>query len=247
MTAENRHLLYEDDDGNLVGLEEVQLLDNPPQSRLPGLRRLLREEDSFLRFQAALVLAAWGDADGLRAIEEMIDSQIHLRVELSPHRLGGYDNVYDDLADATRKYSLCLGETPDVERIYAKLLSLYGPAQFESKFKHALLRSNLSEKLFDHTVEAISRANMLGRRYLASQLVPVVARWRPSEARALVSQFVNIPRETPDPLNNVAEALGYVDDVWSRDLLRRLSNDDDPAVAGEANNSLAKLASKIRR
>ena len=96
MTREEyEHLLYCDETGELVGLAEVQLMDPAPVERIPAVQALLGEDDPYVAFQAAIVLAAWGDLTGLACIEQMIDSRIHERVTLCPHRLHDHDNVYE--------------------------------------------------------------------------------------------------------------------------------------------------------
>jgi hypothetical protein len=61
LTPENiRPLLYEDAQGEVIGLDEVQLLDPIPEHRIPLLRQLMNGQDKYLAVHAAQVLAAWG-------------------------------------------------------------------------------------------------------------------------------------------------------------------------------------------
>lgn len=205
-----RRLLYEDNDGTVIGLDEVQLLDPVPEDRIPAVRTLLASPDPRVVFEAAIVLAAWGDDAGIKRVEEMIDRRIDLDVTLSPHRIHGYDNVYDEIAQAVRAYGLSGGDASVRERLYRKLLYLYGPLRFESRLKGALLREEgLKDGLYSEVIAAIERALALGEPYLASQLLPVAAKWAPSEAPRLIALFSACPAQTPDPAANVAEALEY--------------------------------------
>lgn len=227
------HLLYADETGEIVGLDEVQLMDPPPVERFPAVRALLQEDDEHLVFEAAIVLAAWGDKVGLDRIEQMIDSRIHERTTLSPHRLHGYDNVYDELANAIYLFGMTTpGHEETIERLYRKLLALYGPCGFESNLKRALLKSDAQE-LSDDVLAAIERAWNLGRPYLTSQLLPVLARWNPEHFWRLAPRFVDASDEPP-PVLNVIEGLEHVTGPDRDALLRKLSSHRDDRVAGAA-------------
>jgi hypothetical protein len=239
--SEIRHLLYEDESGDVVGLDEVQLLDPPPESRIEPLRRLLSSDDSYLVFQAAIVLAAWGDDAGLDKVEELVDSQIHTSGEFSPHRIDDYDNVYDDLAYAVHLYGLTEKREEDRARIYSKMLRLYGPCVFQSQLKYALLRCNFTTLTRD-VFDAIRRSQELDRPYLASQLLPVLANWSPKDGWDLIPQFIGLAQQTPNPLTNVAEALRYIKTPESEQLLKRLAGDADYIVAEQAAESLSLMS-----
>lgn len=226
-------LLYADETGEIVGLDEVQLMDPPPVERFPAVRALLREDDEHLVFEAAIVLAAWGDTAGLERIEQMIDMRIHERATLAPHRLHGYDNVYDELANAVSLFGMTTpGHEETIKRLYRKLLALYGPCIFESKLKRVLLKSDMQE-LTDDVLAAIERAWKLDRAYLASQLLPVLARWSPEHFWRLAPQFVDAS-DTPPPAFNVLEGLGYVTGPGKDALLKKLSTHPDERIASAA-------------
>lgn len=224
------NLLYADEAGEIVGLDEVQLMDPPPVERFGAVRALLQEDDEHLVFEAAIVLAAWGDKAGLDCIERMIDTQIHERATLAPHRLHGYDNVYDELAGAIYLFGMTTpGHEKTIERLYRKLLAFYGPCMFESKLKRALLKSDL-HALLDDVLAAIERAWHQDRAYMASQLLPVLARWSPVHFWRLVPQFLDASDEPP-PALNVIEGLGYLSGPDKDELLNRLSVHRDERVA----------------
>ncbi len=253
-----RHLLYEDAVGHVVGLDEVQLLDPIPTERVASMRALLGGADLHLAYQAVLVLTAWGDPVGLGKLEEFVDARVDEKMEFAPHRISDYDNVYDELAEAVYLFGLSSVDSRDDRlRILGKLLALYGPCFFESKLKRALLRLDLPalapdlpalapdvRALAPDVRAALERALGLGRVHLASQLLPPLARWVGEAVRPLLAQIVAAPREAraPDPLSNVAEALGYLPGSESRRRLERYALLPNPAVSDEARRALMRLA-----
>jgi len=239
-----RHLLYEDAVGHVVGLDEVQLLDPIPTERVASMRALLGGADLYLAYQAVLVLTAWGDPVGLGKLEEFVDARVDEKMEFAPHRISDYDNVYDELAEAVYLFGLSSVDSRDDRlRVLGKLLALYGPCFFESKLKRALLRLDLPALASDGRA-ALERALGLGRVHLASQLLPPLARWVGEAVRPLLAQIVAAPREAraPDPLSNVAEALGYLPGSESRRRLERYALLPNPAVSDEAHRALMRLA-----
>lgn len=239
-----RHLLYEDAGGHVVGLDEVQLLDPIPTERVASMRALLGGADLYLAYQAVLVLTAWGDPVGLGKLEEFVDARVDEKMEFAPHRISDYDNVYDELAEAVYLFGLSSVDSRDDRlRVFGKLLALYGPCFFESKLKRALLRLDLPA-LAPDVRAALERALGLGRVHLASQLLPPLARWVGGAVRPLLAQIVAAPREAraPDPLSNVAEALGYLPGSESRRRLERYALLPNPAVSDEARRALIRLA-----
>jgi hypothetical protein len=237
-STEIEQLLYTDEDGDFVGLYEVQLLDPPPIDRIPNVIELLRYPKIRVAVQAALVLTAWGEVKGLTKIEQLIKQEVHTVINFYPHRLYGYDNLYDELAYAVHLFGLS-NESQDAyrESLFKQLLALYGKQMFESKLKYALLKSNFS-RLDTDVFKAISRALLYKKIYLASQLLPVLARWNPQSAWILSKQFLNGPDSTPNPLINVAEALKYINTTESKNLLNALSKHPDKLVATESQKSL---------
>jgi hypothetical protein len=127
-------------------------------------------------------------------------------------------------------YERVLEET--ITRLYRKLLALYGPCIFESKLKQVLLDCDVRD-LSDDVLAAIERAWNLDRAYLASQLLPVLARWSPEHFWRLVPRFVDASDEPP-PVLNVIEGLGHVMGPDRDALLKKLSTHRDDRVAGAA-------------
>jgi hypothetical protein len=201
------------------------------------LHAALGSDDLELVYRAALVLTAWGDDQGLDAIEHLIDSRIDAFGINVPHRIYGYNNVYDELAYAVYLFGHCQRRVTDQKRIFSKLLNLYGPYDYESKLKHALLKTDFRGLLAD-VEQASQRAMTFGKFYLASQLLPVIAKWNAGIAWRLFPLFLEMPIQTPNPAVNVAEALEYIDSDEARSQLRQLCHHPDPVVAGEASRVL---------
>lgn len=244
---ETRRLLYEDKSGKVIGLDRVQLLDPVPSERFLPTRALLHSPDLYLVYQAALVLTAWGDPAGLYQIETMVDARVDRQMEFAPHRIYDYDNVYDEMAGAVDLFGLSSAEHQDDRvRILQKILALYGPCFFESKLKDALLDSDFSELLPD-TQAALERALKLNRMYLASQLLPPLARWEGEAVRPLLERFSLPPssrEQAPDPRTNVAEALGYLPGLQSRQQLAVMAQSPETVIAEEAQAALSKLSGR---
>lgn len=234
--------LYLDDSGEVVGLDEVQLLENPSLARVRTLESAFRGDDIELLYRAALVLSAWGNDKGLDAIERLVDSNVDRMGVNVPHRIYGYNNIYDEIANAVFLFGHSNGHRPsDKKRIYSKLLALYGPYDFESKIKHALLASDV-RGLLPELQRAFERALELAKPYLASQLLPIITKNTPEEGWRLICLLLSrVTGETPNPLVNVAEALAHVESQNSVALLRQLCQYPDSVVAAEAGRSLSIL------
>jgi hypothetical protein len=235
-------LLYEDEAGNTINLDEVQLLDPIPSQRVGLLRALLNSKDLYVAYQSALILVAWGDEKGFETIESFIDNKIHMTLEISPHRLYGYDNVYDEVAWALY-LSIEDDENPTgyVLNLVKKILNLYGPCDFEGSLKLCLLDINCSQLLPD-IYKALRRALDFNKEYLASQLLPILAKWNHAKRWELINSFLTLKKQTPDPAHNIAEALGYINTIESKKVLTDLSKYPEATVVEEARKSLDVLA-----
>lgn len=242
--SEEYRLLYTDDFGDDVGLDEVQLLDPPPVERIPALVKMMGSPNTFLSYQALLVLTAWGEDSALSKLEEFIDQNKISSFEFAPNRLTGEDNLYDELSYAIHLYGLSGGDPNNALKLFKKLLAIYPKYFFESKLKHALLKSNfkelapLIEKAFKETL-----AN--GRKYQASQLLPVLAKFSSESGLEIIKSFDLSSEDIPDPLVNVAEALRYcLATEEANRLLQKLKNSRNPNVSREANISYEYLFGK---
>lgn len=65
-------LVYEDDAREVIGLDEMQVLEDPLTERIPAVRALLAGDDAWVAFQAAEILTAWGDGAGMAHFERLV-------------------------------------------------------------------------------------------------------------------------------------------------------------------------------
>ena len=241
-TLEQDHLLNDNAAGEHVGGRAVAWLTPIPSERIPRLRLLLQSPDIDVVVEATLILVTWGDAVGLNSLENLVDRRVHTLGEFYPHRIYGYDNIYDVLSDALGDFRGRSDEFREQrQRLFEKLLQLYGPFDFEGDLKFALLKCDFPE--LERAIEgAIARALQVGKPYLASQLLPPLARFNQAAALARFPRFTGLGKASPNPDVNVAEALRYVSADVSVPLLQQLSQHRDKVVADEARKSLATLA-----
>lgn len=232
--------LYVDDDGQFVGLDEVQLMESPPPDRIDVLHAALGCSNLEISYKAAIVLAAWGDNKGFDALEHLVDMRIDKQGVCEPHRIYGYNNVFDSIAHAVYLFGDCGRRDRDQVRLYQKILALYGECDFESKLKYALLRVDFPE-LANNVESACKRSRDAGKLYLASQMLPVIARWAPARAWELLPAFWIDQKATPNPTVNIAEALAYFQSREAETILHHLANHCDKVVSMEARNVIDQL------
>jgi len=200
--------LYTDEAGEVVGLDEVQLLDPILTSRIPELLPLLAGDDLYLAYQAGLVLAAWGVAAGVDYLRHLAEIRVDRTAELQPHRLSGEDNVYDVLAEALGIAVLSEYDEQQVAGILRNILALYGDCYFESKLKRTLLRLNPDE-LLPAIKQAMTLALEQERYYQASQLLPVLAKYDKAYALSQVSLFERLVAQDERIAYNLTEMQEY--------------------------------------
>lgn len=238
--SEEYHLLYTDEFGDDVGLDEVQLLDPPLEERVPKLCEMLNSSNAYLSYQSALVLTAWGKDIGLNKVTQFIDTEIVSTFEFSPHRITDEDNVYDDLSYAIYLYGLSGGDRDKMLDVFKKILAIYPKYFFESKLKHGLIKTEFVELTFP-IEKAIKETLSKGRVYQASQLLPVLAKLNPKKGWEMIPSFTSFSRVEPDPIINVTEALKYCSSKESINLLKQYSSSDSSIIADEAKKSLSYL------
>lgn len=242
--SEEYRLLYTDDFGDDVGLDEVQLLDPPPSERIPALTRMLDSPKVFLSYQALLVLTAWGEDSGIRKLEDFIDQNKITSFEFAPNRLTGEDNLYDELSYAIHLYRLSGGDSDKALKLYKKLLVIYPKYFFESKLKYALIKSEFTE-LAPLIEKVMKETFAMGKIYQASQLLPVLAKFSPEKGWAMITSLDFSGGGVPDPMVNVAEALRYCLPTAEVDaLLQTLRQSRNPNIMREASISHEYLFAK---
>ena len=184
--------LYTDETGEVVGLDEVQLMEYVPAERISQLINLLFNDDLYLAYQCGLILAAWGISQGVHYLQHLIRIRIDKIAEFEPHRLWGQDNVYDVIADALEIAVHISGyDKAEIDESYKELLLLYGECYFEGKLKSALIKLD-EQSLIPNIKQAMQSALDHERYYQASQLLPVLAKYDKAYASAQVGVFQNL-------------------------------------------------------
>jgi hypothetical protein len=196
--------LYTDEAGQLIGLDEVQLLDPVPANRIPDLLPLLAADDLYLAYQAGLVLAAWGIEPGVAYLRHLVTIRIDKTTELAPGRLTGEDNVYDTIGEALGLAVLSGYDEHEITTGLASVLGLYGECFFEGKLKSILLQLNLPG-LLPAMKQAVKLALEHGRYYQASQLLPVLATYDRAYALGQASLFEGLTAQDARIAYNLAE------------------------------------------
>jgi hypothetical protein len=237
--TEAYRLLYCDEDGDGVGLDEVQLLDPIPSERLGPLRTMLVDSDPFVRFQATLVLAAWADPAGLTAAGNLIREQEIHQLGFSPHRLFATDTAYDQIADALY-VGAGIAEPPElaiIRRLTLELLDTFEFHFFRSGLR--LLTERIEGPEFAAVISsAVRRAVAEGQYLKASEQMAAIARRQPGTAWSLVYLFVENGAIRDNVQANICDALAYVETKESRSLLNEMLASDVPGVEQAARRAL---------
>lgn len=234
-------LLYCNQEGELVGLDEVQYLDPYPAERVQPLRALLTG-DPFVRYQASLVLAAWADPVGLDAIAAEIEAEVVHEHKLAPHRISDVDTVYDEYARALW-VGLAEEGTPEQETIGSlalALLAIYEHHYFRTGMRLLAEWLNRPDEV-SHIAAALQRAVANHQIAKASELLPAVAMNDPAQAWRLLNLFRTDSGVLPEAQANVCDALAHIRTPESRDLVTSLADSDVPGVRQAASEALQKL------
>lgn len=201
--------LYTDETGEVVGLDEVQLLEPIPRERISTLVYLLTGDDLYLAYQCGLVLAAWGIEQGVHYLQHLVTIRIDKLANFEPHRIWGQDNVYDVIA---RAFSVTIRFTDynreEIIAVLLDILNLYGDCFFESKLKYALIDSSVPE-LLPAIKQAMQLALQHERYYQASQLLPVLAKYDKAYAFAQVDTFEKLITKDKRIKYNLEEMQTY--------------------------------------
>jgi hypothetical protein len=81
----------------------------------------------------------------------------------------------------------------------------------------------------------MNRALNYQRHYLASQLLPILAKWKYIDiVKPFIPTFMPSDKHDPNSLANVAESLQYIQDKESLSLLKKLSTHKNTLVAHQA-------------
>ncbi|PRC90656.1 hypothetical protein [Solimicrobium silvestre] len=230
-------LLYTGNNGEEIGLDEVQLLDDYPQTRIRDLSALLNDSNLFIRYQAILILTAWGLEVGIDNAENMIVAGVADDLNLSPNRINGKDNRFDDLAEAIHLYVLSGGSGVRACKAFCALLKSYPIYYFESKFKRALLK-HATPEMIGEIKDSILKCLKAGKFYQASQLLPILAKLDSVACWDIFPEIAALPMQIPDPAANIAEALRYISTQDSDKLLTQYLTHKGAGVALAAQESI---------
>ena len=206
-------LLDCDNEGNMIGSDQVCLMDPTPVERIPAVLDLLEKGDDYVRWRSAAVLCAWGQKVGFDYLMALAVNGAPESLAV-PHRIHGQDNFYDQLALDIHLYCLETKNEEEIKKGLRILLGRYADHFFEGYLKMVLQRRAAPE-LLNATCQALEAAWAAGLQYQASQLLPVIYKTDELVGKQYLERFMKLPAQTPDPLNNVVEALGYSKELTS--------------------------------
>jgi hypothetical protein len=229
-------LLECDNEGNMIGSDQVCLMEPIPTERIPAILGLLENGDDYVRWRSAAVLCAWGQKVGFDYLMALAVNGAPLSLTV-PHRIHGQDNFYDQLADDISMYCLETDTEADVREGLKILLGRYGDHFFEGYLKMAL-QGRAAPELLEATCNALEAAWTAGLEYQASQLLPLIYKTDESVGETYLERFLKLPRQTPDPLNNVVEALGYSKNLTTLSKLEDYSRSLDSAISFTAKEAI---------
>jgi len=238
MDPETSALLYADESGEIVGVDEVQLLDEVPADRIPALRALLCGDDLGTRFGSLLLLAAWGDSDGLASAEQFLSSTGNEFDGLNPHRLHDQDRTYDLIADALSLAVRVRGMDPAQVTPHAERLLDMATSQF---FEHGLQRlvtAIADPALGAETDAVVRRLARDGRHREASDLLPAVAATDPVAASEALNLFRTDTGFMDESVTGVATTLGRIRSEAAISELESLQQSEQPGAATAAKFAL---------
>jgi hypothetical protein len=201
--------LYKNETGEVIGLDEVQLLDPIPVERIPKLIACLGDADLYLAYQCGLVLAAWGVREGVLYLQRLVATRVDKTADFEPHRLWGQDNVYDMIAEALGIAILSGYAKRELVELIKSILKLYGECYFERRLKQVLL--DLEEpELLPLIKQAMSLALDHKRYYQASQLLPVLGRYDSRYAMSQLALFEGLITQDGRIRYNLDEMRNYL-------------------------------------
>ncbi len=236
--SETYRLLYCDDDGRPIGLDEVQYLEPPQPRRNAALRALLTDEDPTARFHSMLILVSWADSLGLDAAKRYLLSDGNSDDYSSPHRLHGRDLSYDELAEALAKaVSLNGASGPEINELARLLLEVFSTEFFEHGLVR-LLTAMADPALADQILEAIRAAQGQGRVREASNLLEGLAASQPDQALEAFGLFTTNGGFLPEAEPGIAHALGWINTPAALEQLLRMSQSGSPGTQTAAEAAL---------
>src|SRR5690554_985292 len=150
-------ILYTSKSGEFLDSFDMSLLDDEevPWDRIPKLREMLNESlDPKCVLQslpAAKLLSAWGDEEGLKYLEKVVNFRIDKIGNLNPHRLRNYDITYEEILDAALNFWARYADRSEVdsekarhriEGLLKRIISLSSELPFEIRSLYDHLSQN---------------------------------------------------------------------------------------------------------
>lgn len=207
MNSDIHELLYHYNEDGYEGydLNEVQLLRAIEIHRVEKLKLLLQHDDSYIAYQAMLILLARAIPEGFQQLDKFISGKWEEKHTFEPHRIYNEDNVYDVITNAL-SISILNGKSEEELHAYiTRFLKIYGDHFFESHLKDFLIKKNCSPLL-----KAIEQAMMYAidneRYYQASQLFPVIVRYDKDGFNKHVGVFKDLLPHDSRIMYNIEEA-----------------------------------------
>jgi hypothetical protein len=229
-------LLSCDNDGTMIGSDQVCLMEPTPIERIPAVLALLEKGDDYVRWRSAAVLCAWGQKVGFDYLMALAVNGAPESLAV-PHRIHGEDNFYDQLAQDIHFYGLETDNEDEIKKGLQVLLGRYSNNFFEGYLKMALLR-RAAPDLLEATCQALEAAWAAGHQYQASQLLPVIYKTDEGLGKTYLARFEKLPPQTPDPRHNVIEALGYSKDLATLPKLQQYLQNADSGVRSTAKDAV---------
>jgi len=227
VTPENQNLLYADETGELVGVVEVQLMDEVPKERIEPLHGLLSSGDTTEQFHALLVLLGWGDELALQRIERVLNQDGNPFAGVDFHRLYDTDLTYDRIADALSIGFKHNGLPKDrVLSLAKQLLDLSSEVFFQNGLE-MLLTAIGDQSLTDPTEDAVRRLVGDNQMTKASDLLPALATLDPKRAWAAIDHFKQDGTFVRTTSLGVARTLARITTPDSRAQLQHIKERDD--------------------
>lgn len=226
--------LYCDAAGEVIGLDEVQLMEPIPAERVVFLRELFASGSEYERYQAALVLVAWNDPDIFARLDWYLDQLMARSGEaLSPDRLHSVDTACDWVAGAL-SISLLNGARVETVDYYTRKLLAGVTSQYYRSGLQSLLVKTTRPVLVADLEMALRGAFEAAQQSKAALFLEPIARVEPMLAWSLIATLPWDPAVRPSPMFEIADALAFIKSAESRQYLEWLLHDQGPGVADRA-------------
>jgi hypothetical protein len=132
MGKETYDLLYTDVNGNSVDWDDLTHCEDediiverikPMHLLLKRIENITNDSEEYSKFiapvESARLLSSWGDDKGLSYLEYLVDNRIDKFSNLSPHRIHGYDQTYEEILESVIGYYLRYADRSDKEGLQA--------------------------------------------------------------------------------------------------------------------------------